>query len=187
MAGEGEVPGDLRGAVDFHGHLCPGLVIGYRAARAALERLGVERARDEELVCVAENNSCSVDAVQYLAGCTFGKGNLFFRDYGKQVFTFARRDAAGRAVRVSLRPVGPGPGGEAPADPARAREERIEQFLSLPEEEMFSVEEVALELPGEARILPSVPCEECGEPVMSTRLVEAGDRRLCIPCSEGRR
>ncbi len=182
-----DIPEDLRGAVDFHGHLCPGLVIGYRATRAALARLGIQRARDEELVCLVENSSCSVDAVQYLSGCTFGKGNLFFRDYGKQVFTFARRDAAGRAVRVSLKPVGPGPAAEAPPDPARAREDKIDQFLSLPEEEMFKVEEVPLELPEEARILPSILCDNCGEPVMSTRVVEAGGRKLCIPCREGRR
>ena len=170
-----DVPEDLRGAAGFHGHLCPGLVIGYRATKAALARLGVERSRDEELVCLVENSSCSVDAVQYLAGCTFGKGNLFFRDYGKQVFTFARRGDAGRAVRVSLKPVGPGPGG---------REEKIDQFLSLAEEEMFKVDEVSLELPEEARILPSILCEDCGEPTMSTRVVEAGGRKLCIPCSE---
>jgi formylmethanofuran dehydrogenase subunit E len=52
---------------------------------------------------------------------------------------------------------------------------------------MFKVEEVALELPEEARILPSILCDNCGEPVMATRVVEAGGRKLCIPCSEGRR
>jgi formylmethanofuran dehydrogenase subunit E len=180
-----ELPDDLRAAARFHGHICPGLVIGYRATRAALARLGVERAEDEELVCMVENSSCSVDAVQFLAGCTFGKGNLFFRDYGKQVFTFARRDEAGRAVRVSLQPVGPGPGREAPSDPARMRQEKIEQFLTLPEAEMFKLDEVSLELPEEARILPSLLCENCGEPTMSSRIVEKDGRKLCIPCSEG--
>ncbi len=180
------LPEDLSEAVSFHGHLCPGLVIGYRATHAALNRLKVERSRDEELVCVVENSSCSVDAVQCLAGCTFGKGNLVFRDYGKQVFTFARRSDAGRAVRVSLRLAGPGPRVEPPADPARARQEKIDLFLSLPEAEMFEVEEVSLELPTEARILPSIPCENCGEPVMSSRIVEKDGRRLCIPCSEDR-
>ncbi|NIT04240.1 formylmethanofuran dehydrogenase, partial [Candidatus Saccharibacteria bacterium] len=42
--------------VEFHGHLCPGLAIGFRVARAALDELG-QRAEDEELVAVVENDS----------------------------------------------------------------------------------------------------------------------------------
>ena len=57
------------------------------------------RSEDEELVCIAENNSCSVDAVQELLGCTFGKGNLIYKDNGKQVFTFFSR-SDGRAMRI---------------------------------------------------------------------------------------
>jgi len=68
--------------VRFHGHLCPGLAIGYRMTRAALAALGAGRAEDEDLVAVVENDACGVDAVQYLSGCTFGKGNLIFRDVG---------------------------------------------------------------------------------------------------------
>ena len=51
--------------VAFHGHSCPGLAIGFRAATLALELLGLEEgAKDEELVCVTENDACGVDAVQ---------------------------------------------------------------------------------------------------------------------------
>ena len=178
-----EIPEDLQGLTEFHGHLCPGLAIGYRATRAGLRRLSVERSRDEELVCVVENDSCSVDAAQYLAGCTFGKGNLFFRDYGKQVFTFARRGSVGEAVRVSLKPGAWGE--EAPPDPGEARRVKLERFLTLPEEEMFWIDLVPLELPPQATIHPSLPCDSCGEPVMATRLVEREGKRLCIPCSEG--
>jgi formylmethanofuran dehydrogenase subunit E len=178
-----DMPEDLKALADFHGHLCPGLAIGYRAVHAALERLGVQRSRDEELVCLVENDSCSVDAAQFLAGCTFGKGNLFFRDHGKQVFAFARRGETGEAVRVSLKPLEWGE--DVPADPAAARQAKLEEFLSMPEDRMFWVDRVTLELPPEAVIRPSLPCDSCGEPVMSTRLVERDGRRLCIPCSEG--
>jgi len=89
--------------VEFHGHSCPGLALGYRATLAGLEALSSDRAEDEELVAIVENDSCAVDAVQCLGGCTYGKGNLFVRQYGKQVYTFALRES-GRAVRVALRP-----------------------------------------------------------------------------------
>ncbi|MGQ9475417.1 MAG: FmdE family protein [Actinomycetota bacterium] len=178
-----DVPEDLQDTARFHGHLCPGLAIGYRATRAALERMGLERSVDEELVCVVENDSCSVDAVQYLAGCTFGKGNLVFRDHGKQVFTFASRSRPGKAVRVSLRADAfPSPEGE--EDPAARRNRVLRRMLEAPVEELFRVEEVDFQLPEEATIYPSVPCERCGEPTMETRLVEVDGKRLCIPCAE---
>ncbi len=178
------IPEDLARTAEFHGHLCPGLVLGYRAVKLALEKGGWERPQDEELICVVENDSCSVDAVQYLAGCTFGKGNLFFRDYGKQVFTFASRKEPGRGVRVSLRPhAWPSPGET--ADPEERRRKAMERFLSLPPEELFRVDEVEVELPPAAEIRPSVLCANCGEPTMETRTVVEGDRVLCIPCSRG--
>ena len=68
----GRIPPDLQEVVDFHGHLCPGVVIGYRAVLIGLSRLEGHRSEDEELVCVVENDSCSVDAIQHMAGCTFG-------------------------------------------------------------------------------------------------------------------
>ncbi|HML27152.1 MAG TPA: FmdE family protein, partial [Methanomethylovorans sp.] len=39
----------------FHGHVCPGLTIGYIAAKAAIEKLEAERDVDEELVTIVEN------------------------------------------------------------------------------------------------------------------------------------
>ncbi len=182
------LPEDLRGVVAFHGHLCPGILIGYRAARIAMRTLGLQRAYDEELVCVVENSACGVDAVQVLTGCTFGKGNLFCRDNGKQVFTFARRADLGRAVRVSLKPMAPPDlGGRHPEEMSREelQQAKIDQFMQVSEEDMYWVDEVALELPPPAQVLPSMTCDSCGEPVMETRLLSVAGRRLCIPCFEG--
>ena len=77
--------------VTFHGHACPGLALGYRVAVAAMSRLCAARAEDEDLVAIVENDACGVDAVQYVCGCTFGKGNLIFRDHGKHVTTVFNR------------------------------------------------------------------------------------------------
>ena len=91
---------DLREAIQFHGHLCPGLALGYRVAKAALRELKAERPRDEELVAIVENDSCAADAIQFITGATFGKGNLIFRDYGKHVYTFFNR-RTNHGVRIS--------------------------------------------------------------------------------------
>ena len=77
--------------IQFHGHECPGLAIGYKMATAAMEALESLRAEDEDLVAIVENDACGVDALQCITGCTFGKGNLLFRDYGKQVYTIYSR------------------------------------------------------------------------------------------------
>ena len=62
--------------VQFHGHACGGLTIGYKAACYAAELLELSFSGDEQVVCIAENDACGVDAIQVVTGCTMGKGNL---------------------------------------------------------------------------------------------------------------
>ena len=178
---EKKLPEDLVKAVEFHGHLCPGLVMGYLAAKAGMERLAAARAEDEELIAIVENDSCAVDAVQVLTGCTFGKGNLFYRDHGKQVYTFAVRPS-GRAVRVSLKHERPREGQRAGA--SRHGGWEIRYMLGCPPEELFSIREETILLPEAARIRQSVLCESCGEMVMETRARRLVGRLLCIPCQK---
>jgi len=164
--------------VRFHGHLCPGLAIGFRAAKLAMERLGAQRSEDEEMIAVVENDSCSVDAVQCLTGCTFGKGNFFFKDHGKQVFTFALRPS-GRAVRIALkrrdRRLGEPPVGD--------REARTRWVMNASAEQLFDVRETEMSMPSEASIRKSVVCDRCGEEAMPCRTKKDGLRTLCIPCA----
>ena len=68
---------------DFHGHICPGSAIGYKAAKIAAEKLNIGLSKDEEILAIVENDSCAVDSIQVVLSCTFGKGNLIFKDYGK--------------------------------------------------------------------------------------------------------
>jgi len=180
-----ELPDDLKRCVEFHGHLCPGLAIGYCAAMLGMRELSAQRAGDEELIAIVENDTCAVDAIQVLTGCTFGKGNLFFRDHGKMVFTFATR-ANGRSVRLRLRPINPPGIGDLPED--QRRRHQVEFMLAHDPSEFFEVRKDALAcLPSAARIRESVPCAICGEMVMSTRLRPRENKRICIPCDEDAR
>jgi formylmethanofuran dehydrogenase subunit E len=177
-----DLPEDLKECVAFHGHLCPGVVIGYCAAKLGMRELSAQRAGDEELIAIVENDTCAVDAIQVLTGCTFGKGNLFFRDYGKMVFTFATR-ADDRSVRLYLRPADLSVPDEVPEDQRRAR--KIELMRAHDPSEFFDVQRNALDrLPSAARIHGSVPCEACGEMVMPTRLRKRANKNVCIPCYE---
>jgi len=94
-----ELPEDLKECIAFHGHLCPGIVIGYCAAKLGMRELSAQRAGDEELISIVENDTCAVDAIQVLTGCTFGKGNIRKLHYGKWGLTLIEK-RTGRAVRV---------------------------------------------------------------------------------------
>jgi len=163
--------------VQFHGHICPGVAIGYRMALAGLAALKEVRADDEELVAIVENDACGVDALQYLSGCTFGKGNLIFHDYGKSAYTlFSRKTGQGVRITSSANAV--------PASIGDDRAARVDWILTAPEEVLLNVQLVTIDEPPKARIHESIPCDECGERVMSTRIQESGERKLCIPCWE---
>ena len=162
---------------EFHGHVCPGLAIGFRMAKAGMRALADQRAEDEELVAVVENDACGVDAVQYLTGCTFGKGNLIFRDYGKQVLTLYHR-ASGKAVRITAAGQSEAGRGE------MTREERTRWMLDAEDEDVVAVEEVSIPEPKYARIRASVNCTLCGERVMETRARIRDGKMVCIPCAE---
>lgn len=94
---------DFKKCVDFHGHICPGLSMGYRASLAGMELLRANRASDEEIVAIVETDACGADAVQVITGCTFGKGNFIYKDHGKMAFTFLKR-TSGEGVRIVLKP-----------------------------------------------------------------------------------
>ena len=164
--------------IAFHGHRCPGLAIGYRMTEAALEFLAQSRAEDEELVAIVENDACGVDALQYLSGCTFGKGNLIFKDHGKQVYTLYSRQTR-KGVRVVLNAK------NVPKDVRADRERFINWLLTAPQDEVVSIQKVHIDEPEPARIMDSVECEFCGEMVMETRTRTINGKLACIPCSQG--
>lgn len=194
-----EKPASWDDAVKFHGHSCLGLAMGYRVSEAALEKLGSSRDKDEELVAIVENDSCAVDAVQCVTGCTMGKGNLFFKDHGKQVYTFVLRKSK-KAVRIVALGLDENEfpelgelrkkvfSGEATEKEkqlfSEAAEEAVRHYLAEPLEKVVNIEEVTLELPEKARIFNSVTCSRCGEKVMEPRARVEGGKPVCIPCTD---
>jgi formylmethanofuran dehydrogenase subunit E len=174
---EGVLMMDYQEIVRFHGHDCPGLAMGYRMAQAGMNALKALRSEDEEVVAIVENNACGVDALQCVTGCTFGKGNLIFRDYGKHVYTLYSRKT-GKGVRVALYGTG------IPKDMKENRAELIGFILQAREQDILSIREVIIDTPEPARIHNSVNCDICGERVMETRTRLLKGKTVCIPCAE---
>lgn len=189
---------DYQECVRFHGHTCMGLTIGYLAATLALEHLEVERAVDEELVAIVENDACCCDAVQVLTGCTFGKGNFFFKDHGKMAFTFGNR-STGKTIRLVLKQdVLNAPeeelnlrellrSGQASPEEIKRYEEisemRISNLFSAGPGNFFEIQKLTGPLPPLATIAQSLPCESCGEMVMKTKLEDLNGRSVCRGCT----
>jgi len=189
---------DFAKCVAFHGHLCPGLAIGFQAARTLMKRLGVRKAPDEELLAIVETDACGADAIQVMTGCTFGKGNFIFRNYGKHAFSLVDRKK-GKAMRVCLRP------DAFEADPKylslsekvqndeaspkelaqfrKLQQARVQKVLEADAESIFKIEEISTDIPPKARITESGTCDFCGEPTKIDRLRESNGKKLCIPCA----
>jgi len=184
--------------IAFHGHSCPGLVIGIRAAELALKKLG--DAEKKDLVAVVETDMCGVDAIQFLTGCTLGKGNLIHKDYGKMAFSFydrsrnvgfravLRQDISGDVaseLRRLMKKVEDGTANEAQHNRLhKLRSELQERYMNADLEEVFIVTEPPLPVPKSARILSSLQCEACGEMTMESRTRRFGGKILCLPCFE---
>jgi formylmethanofuran dehydrogenase subunit E len=186
----------IKKTTDFHGHWCPGLAIGIRAADLALQEIG--KASDEEIVAVVETDMCAVDAIQYLTGCTFGKGNLIYKDYGKTAFTFYRRRDE-KAIRLVRRREIPGYAGPLlgelnrkvqeeglTADEEKTwseiREGMAGHIMESDLSEIFEIKKPGHPMPGKAHMVATLVCESCGELVMETRTRRFHSKVLCIPC-----
>ncbi|NVM56236.1 MAG: TraR/DksA C4-type zinc finger protein [Candidatus Helarchaeota archaeon] len=196
-----DLPSELKNVVQFHGHLCPGLVLGYRVAILAKKELDLRRSEDEELVAIVENDSCAVDAIQYINGATFGKGNLVFQDHGLHAYTFIERNS-GKQIRIELKadvfndasdqrhkilkklnediPLTE----EEKTILQQSRQELLKKILKSPDKELFDVKKIKIEVPEKARVFHSVQCSKCGLMVMETRARVLNQKFYCIPCWE---
>lgn len=183
--------------IDFHRHSCPGLAIGIRAAEYALNEF--PDTVPAELVCITETDMCAVDAIQYLTGCSVGKGNLIQKDYGKAAFSFFdRRQKKGvrllfsptfpkeindESVALTERKKNPQPLSQEEQKRNIAFRETMKQWImSCKLDAIYTRQELDTLPPRRAQVLQSLACEECGEKTMESRTRQYAGRTLCIPC-----
>lgn len=184
-------------AASFHGHVCPGLAMGFRVAVCAIRELDVQPG-SSDIVSVVENRSCAVDAIQVVTGCTYGKGNLVVNDFGKQVYILAKRPT-GEGVRIAVKWTPPP---ESKDDESAwrkymqgdrsqevvgrvniCRAAKVNSLFAAPEEELFELTRITLSLPEKARVYPTKTCSSCGEKVMEPMALVVGEgEHLCVPC-----
>lgn len=194
-------------AKEFHGHICPFLVLGLRMSEIAMKKLeiskaGVVESIREDLIAIVEVNNCLVDGVQIATGCTFGNNSLIYIDLGKNAVTLIRRrDRVGvriyvdadkirtkyfsdEALKLFHKVVVEKKGSEHEIEKLHKLWEEIGyKMANLPEEE-FNIQEIEIvEEIERAPIFKNSRCSKCGELVMETRVVRLeNDIVLCYRC-----
>ncbi len=147
----------LDGVADFHGDLCPELVIGCKACQMALELLP-ELNTSRDIMVIAENNSSpALDAIQFVLGCTMGNRRLKAINNNRHIYLFAS-GIGGYGVKLSLETIRfedenrfneferKVVEGSATLDDAvcyqRLLDDRVARLTELKNEEVFAVEKV---------------------------------------------
>jgi len=195
----------LEVALEFHGHKCPAMPMGLRAGIAAMKALGVERAKDKELIVEAETGNghaagCFLDGVMVSTGCTYGKANIQKLYYNKMAFILIDVKS-GKAIRVSLKPEFFEKALQSPFIQERKRgvppqdispeitTPLVERILNLPESEFLNISKVfQKEVKKGATNFEVKRCSKCGEAVFTDKLKKTPDGGLlCIPCAEAER
>ena len=185
----------------FHGHKCPAMPLGLRVGAAAMNKLGVERAADGQILAFVDLGedhcaTCFADGLQVIMGTTFGKGNIKKTHKGKWSVTVVDKKTK-KAVRVT-------PKAEAmlankqtsffkdyrekgvPASevPTEVVDPLVIKVMNAPQEMLLSISEVIdYDLHEAPHSFNSFVCEECGEmTVMEYGRVKM-DKKVCQDCA----
>jgi formylmethanofuran dehydrogenase subunit E len=167
-------------AKEFHGHVCPGIVLGTRLTIAGLRELGINPHEPiRNLIVYMEIDRCGTDAVQAITGCSLGHRSLKHKDFGKFAATFVDT-TTGNAVRVSI------------CERNRTEHDKLNpkdllKILSdIPDDEILNIEHVRITIPKED--LPGFPvgkaiCSTCGEQISDNRHRVIDGKVLCRNCA----
>lgn len=174
-------------ALQSHGHLCPGQVLGIRMAMRGLRELGIDEPGDyrKRLLTFVEIDRCATDAVSLVTECRLGKRSLKFVDYGKVAATFVDLETS-HAVRVLARDDSRQKAKAMFPEWSDPYHQQFEAYKVMGEDEIFSVRRVRVhlsenDLPG--RPHGRVTCEACGEGINDGRERRVNGRLLCRPCA----
>jgi len=130
--------GDLALIEQIHGHLCPMVLLGARAAKKA-RQLAADAGGEPRLFGYYRGYGCAVDGIQLFSGCTWGNQNLVLLR-GRNFSFVLTVEGAGEGVMVS-----PRPGALEQIRRERTPESRsamMEIFTSAPDEEILEVQTV---------------------------------------------
>jgi formylmethanofuran dehydrogenase subunit E len=147
-----------------------------------LDPLGADQ---KKIIAFVEIDRCAADAINTVTGCRLGKRTMKYYDYGKLAATFLNTQT-GDAVRIVALDSSREAADRTFPDIENKYQRQLQAYKQLPDEELFKIERVQVEVPIEdkpGRPVSRVACAECGEGINDHREVVIGDRVLCRACS----
>jgi formylmethanofuran dehydrogenase subunit E len=187
----------LKRVADFHGHLCPELVLGAKLCDYILDLLSDRSQANISLAVIAENCSSAIDAIQVMLGATLGNQRLHVMDHGKHNYTVLPNDGKG-GVKLSFRPPNFGDEDEYGALEEKIRRQQVtleevvhfqglldaraKRLLALDHQELFDVSPTDTAPPPSENATCYVTCNQCSQPVLNSRAVDFNGRFYCMPC-----
>lgn len=158
--------------VEFHGHACPGLAIGFQVSMLTKKVLEIQdNIDDEDIVCISETDACGVDAIQVILKATIGTGALKIDYKGKQAFNIYNRKN-GKSARFVLKDM----------ENFSSKEERMKYILSKEPDELFTIKNTIKEFPERAKIYDSYICDKCGEKTAANAIDLINGKYICTSC-----
>ena len=181
----------LEGSANAHGHLCPGQVVGVRMAMLGCRLIGLDDPRSlpqiKKLIVYVEIDRCATDAIAYVTGAKLGRRSLKFIDNGIMAATFVNLETK-KAFRIVSTEESRTLASQYAPDIEDEHLQQLEAYKRMDEKELFTVEEVsvdvpACDMPGPTRF--KAICEKCKTVIRDKREVMKNDQILCRACAFG--
>ena len=189
----------LKRIADFHGHLCPDLVLGARLCERVLDLVPSEGHGNALAAIIAENCTSALDAIQIMLGITLGNQRLKVMNFGKHNYTIIPKkgDTGFRFVlngqsfdnedvyrRLSEKMLDNTISTDEVAKLQVCLDQRVEYLLGQPRETLFAVELIEKET-----YVPEIPsvyltCCRCGQQMLGSHAIRYQDKDYCISCMQ---
>jgi len=187
----------LNRVVNFHGHMCPDLILGGKVCEYAQKLLEDKNEFKKGLSIIAENCTSALDAIQVLLGTTIGNQRLKVIDYGKHNYTILY-DKGRKGLKFSLRTINYQDEDEYRRLAEKAAnnqaslndvlqfqkllDDRTRYLLGLSPEDIFDMEDTGTADPLLEKADHYIACFKCGQQVLKSRIVSHQDKDYCMPC-----
>jgi formylmethanofuran dehydrogenase subunit E len=182
---------------DFHGHICPDLVLGGKLCEYIQQLLLQNQSENNILNIIAENSTSALDAIQFILGATLGNQRLKITDFGKHNYTVITKNRSS-CFRFSLNSIQFDDEKEYNLlaqkildnciplfEVVRFRgliDHRVNHLLKQPPDALFKMMHI-FRKPQPTEIADIyVTCHCCKEQVLISHVIEYWNDIYCIPC-----
>jgi formylmethanofuran dehydrogenase subunit E len=187
----------LKRIADFHGHVCPDLVLGGKLCEYIQQLLPSTEPANGIATIIAENCTSALDAIQIVLGVTLGNQRLKVMDVGKHNYTIIPKSVATgfRLIlncqsfddedafkRLSCKMLDNTIVMDEVVKLQTLLDERVKHLLRQPPESLFRIEPTE-----KGQQLPEVPsvyltCCRCSEQVLYSHAINYKSEIYCGPC-----